>query len=346
MLTRLDRPRGRTLFPTAFLTAALTAALLGNTAPAALAQKPVSLRLSYWGSERDAMFRRVLLAYARAVRRASGGKVRIQLFPGGLLGRGRANQINMLNREVADIVAAVPWDRPEIFREDGLFGVPGVIPNSVEGSVAAWRVVQKGKLAGYDRYHALAVFVSAPHTLHWKEVVKGPKTLISRTVAATPGPQYTFLEVLGARGTRIALRRISDTVDQNYVDGGFAPAAWLARANGDELLTWHVVFPAGATTIGIFMLQEKFAALPAFAQQVLRQEGGEKLARIYGRIADADDRAQLARWRRNKKHRVIDVSGGAAEAWVEAARKAISRWTGKSSRNARLMQMLVEALKN
>ena len=310
----------------------------------AAAQQAVSLRLSYWGKERDPIFRQVLLPYVRNVRRATGGRVRIQLFPGGLLGRGRRNQIAMLEKGIADIVVAVPRDRIDIFRDEGLFGTPGVVPDSVTGSQAAWRLARAGALAGFKRYRALALFVSAPHALHLKGPATLKKHLIAKTVGAVPGPQYRFLRVLEAKGDLVSLRRVTDAVDQQAIDGAFVSAAWLARAGADELLKNHLVFPAGVTSIGLFMMPAKFDRLPAAVRNALIDEGGFKLARLYGRVADAEEARQLARWRRDPTRTVTVLRGKAAEPWIEAIREGIGRWRRASRRNAVLLRLLQEAL--
>ncbi len=311
----------------------------------AAAQKTVSLRMSYWGKERDPIFRNVLLPYARAVRRATGGQVRIQLFPGGLLGRGRHNQFDMLEKDIADIVVAQPRDRMDIFRDEGLFGTPGVIPDASTGSLAAWRMAQSGKLAGFDKYRPLALFLSAQHILHMKGPVTLTKHLIAKTVGAVPGPQYRFLRALEAKGDLVSLRRVTDAVDQQAIDGTFASAAWLADAKADELLKHHLVFPAGATSIGLFMLRSKFQRLPPVARKALISEGGFKLARKYGRLAEAREAGQLARWRRDSGRTVTVLRGAAAQPWIEAIRKGIARWRRSSRRNAALLKMLQEAVR-
>jgi TRAP-type C4-dicarboxylate transport system substrate-binding protein len=341
----MSNSRVRAERPAVLMALLALAAGLGGLPNAAKAQDTVSLRLSYWGKERDPIFRRVLLPYTRAVRRATGGRVRIQLFPGGLLGRGRQNQFNMLSKGIADIVVAQPRDRLEIFRDEGLFATPGVIPNSVSGSVAAWQLVRSGNLAGFKQYHALALFLSAPHMLHMKNETTLTKHLIAKTIGAVPGPQYRFLRVLHAKGDVVALRRVTDAIDQQAIDGAFASATWLADAKADELLKHHVVFPAGATSIGLFMLPAKFRKLPAYARNALIAEGGAKLARIYGRLADKREEAQLARWQRDPTRTVTVLRGKAATPWIEAIRKGINRWRRASRRNARLLRMLQGAVR-
>ncbi len=325
---------------------ALAAGVDGGGGAPALAQEKVALRLSYWGKERDPIFRQVLLPYTRAVRRATSGRVRIQLFPGGLLGRGRQNQFAMLEKGIADIVVAHPRDRLEVFRDEGLFATPGVIPNAVTGSLAAWRLARSGEMAGFKKFQALALFVSAPHALHTKIPVTLTKHLVAKTVGAMPGPQYRFLRALDAKGDLVALRRITDAIDQQAIDGAFASAAWLADAKADELLKHHLIFPAGATSIGLFMLPSRFRRLPIYARNVLVTEGGFKLARIFARLADKREAAQLAGWRRDPSRTITVLRGKTAEPWILAVRRGISRWRRSSRRNARLFKLLQEALRD
>ena len=83
----------------------------------------------------------------------------------------------MLQDGVADIAWVIPSYTPGVYLDDDVFELPNVIQDSIEGSVAAWRLLQKGMLRGYDQYYMIGLFVSSPYTFHTNFPVRKPEDL-------------------------------------------------------------------------------------------------------------------------------------------------------------------------
>src|SRR5436190_10770250 len=119
----------------------------------------------------------VMKPWVEKVNRESGGTLEIQTFPNGALGRNPGLQTKLLQDGVADIAWVIPSYTPGVYLDDGVFELPNVIQDSTSGSVAAWRLLQKNMLRGYDQYYMIGLFVSSPYTFHTNYPVRKPEDL-------------------------------------------------------------------------------------------------------------------------------------------------------------------------
>ena len=119
------------------------------------------------------------------VNKESGGTLEIQTFPNGALGRNPGLQTKMLQDGVADIAWVIPSYTPGVYLDDDVFELPNVIQNSTEGSVAAWRLLQKGMLRGYEQYYMIGLFaIVALHVPHQLSRCRKPEDLQGKKIRA------------------------------------------------------------------------------------------------------------------------------------------------------------------
>ena len=108
----------------------------------------------------------VMKPWAEKVNKDSGGTLDIQTFANGALGRNPGLQTKMFQDGVADIAWVIPSYTPGVYLDDDVFELPNIIQDSVEGSLAAWHLLQKGMLRGYEQYYMIGLFTTSPYTFH------------------------------------------------------------------------------------------------------------------------------------------------------------------------------------
>ena len=129
------------------------------------AQAQEKLKFAVFTPDAEMTHQIMMKPWAEKVNKESGGTLDIQTFPNGALGRNPGLQTKMLQDGVADIAWVIPSYTPGVYLDDDVFELPNVIQNSTEGSVAAWRLLQKGMLRGYEQYYMIGLFTSSPYTI-------------------------------------------------------------------------------------------------------------------------------------------------------------------------------------
>ncbi len=101
--------------------AAFTVALAGT------AQAQVTLKLADFAGANDSTYSDVIKPWFEDVNKALAGKVHIDGFPGGALGRNPAVQVKLVQDGVADMAFIVPSYTPGRFPDNEVMELPGII---------------------------------------------------------------------------------------------------------------------------------------------------------------------------------------------------------------------------
>src|ERR687897_860357 len=107
------------------------------------AQDKQTLKFAVFTPDQEMTVKVAMTPFSKRVEEGSQGTLKIDLFPNGALGRNPALQTKMVQDGVADIAWVIPSYMPGVYLDDDVFELPNVIQNSVEGSIAAWRLLKK-----------------------------------------------------------------------------------------------------------------------------------------------------------------------------------------------------------
>ena len=116
----------------------LALAMLLFAGPALAQDKPVEWRFSHWVPPSHPMHP-AAEAWAPSIDKASGGTIKIKIFPAQQLGKA-FDHYNMARDGIADVAHVNPGDEPGRFPVMGAMELPFLFANSKEGSAAldAW----------------------------------------------------------------------------------------------------------------------------------------------------------------------------------------------------------------
>src|SRR5688572_21474935 len=115
------------------------------------AAQVTELKFAAFPPPQGALIADVLGPWVKQVNEELKGTVNVRLFPGGTLGRDPVQQFKLVRDRVADIAYVVMGYTPGEFPDSTIFELPFAVESSLEGSVAHWRLVEKGQLRGYDK---------------------------------------------------------------------------------------------------------------------------------------------------------------------------------------------------
>src|SRR5690606_23302676 len=199
--------------------AVLVAGLAWSAAAEAEATK---LKFAVFTPETEMTFVNIMKPFAANVAKASQGTVEFELFPNGALGRDPGKQMKMVQDGVADLAWIIPAYTPGVFPDDEVVELPGIIRDSKEGSIAIWRLWEKGLVRGYENLVPLAIFTADPYTVHTDYAVAKLDDLKGKKIRAAGPVASAAVTTAGAAPVGMPFTQIVESISRGVVDGTLA----------------------------------------------------------------------------------------------------------------------------
>jgi TRAP-type C4-dicarboxylate transport system substrate-binding protein len=245
------------------LTAALGCLLaLCYLLPVAVAGEPVRLKFAFFASDREFAFRGVVKPFADAVNLDASGLVEIELHPGGALGRGYAQQLQLVRSGVADLAWINPALTPEEFPDNGVLQLPGLFLDAQEASQVHTRLAASGLLRGYADFHIVAAVATAPVTIHMRTPVASLADLEDRRLRSGSRTESLVLRALGMEPNALPINQVADAINRGAIDGSTGSLEVLADFGISRFATQHYMLGLGSAPLLIVMNRKTFDGLP------------------------------------------------------------------------------------
>jgi TRAP-type C4-dicarboxylate transport system substrate-binding protein len=278
--------------------------------------------------------------WCREVDLGTDGKVKINLYPGGIL-TPASQTFDSVITGIADIGFGPTGVTP------GRFPLTEVMeqPLGIESSLMMTRLsndfLRVFKPEEFDRVKVLFLLSASPGLLHTQRPVRRLEDLKGLKVRCLGGTAARMLDRLGATSVVIPTGDTYDALRKGIVDG--VVAAWdsLETMRWGEIL--HYTTVSYASAIGapgfVVMNRAKWQSLAADHQKVIEkisEEYAEKLSRLW----DEKDRRTRNKWQ-SKGHNLIFLSNEEEQRWEAAVRPLFEIYIKeKSSRGLRATKAL------
>jgi TRAP-type C4-dicarboxylate transport system substrate-binding protein len=257
----------------------------------------------------------------------SDGLISFANFPGGALNRNPVQQVDILLNGVADIAWTVLFFTPGRFPDNEVFDIPGLVTNSLEGSVAITRLVEAGALRGYDDFHVLGIFTSSPISLHATYPVESVDDMQGRNWRAAGTLATDLMTEVGAVPVSgISSVQIAEALSRGVIDGTATGWDAVRTFRVDEVADHHVNVPMGVIVFAFLMNRDAYDALSEEARAVLDANSGEAFAREFGTIFEAANEDIIADFIASEDHTLIVPEGEAMAEWQAAFQPAVDAW--------------------
>jgi TRAP-type C4-dicarboxylate transport system substrate-binding protein len=312
----------------------------------ALAQQPVVLKLASFEPATAPITGGVLVPWAEAVSRASGGTLKIEIFPGGTLGRNPLQQLKLVQDGVADITWTVPGYTPGRFDDTEVAELPFLVNTALEGSLAMTRLHQKGMLAGFDDLKLLLIGTVPANNLHARTPVRTLADLKGKRVRAGSSQIAKLVEHIGAVPVQIGAPQVADSLAKGVIDASLNEWNFVSTFKIDQVVPHHLVLPMGTVAVMVPMLKSKFDALPPQAREALEKYSGEALARRFGEVVDRTNDATRERVAASGKNTVTVPDAGEREAWRKEVAAVSEAWRNARPRNQELYRAFSTEIEN
>jgi TRAP-type C4-dicarboxylate transport system substrate-binding protein len=225
-----------------------------------------------------------------------------------------------------------------------VFELPNVIQDSTEGSLAAWRLLQKGMLRGYDQYYMIGLFVTSPYTFHTNFPVRKPEDLKGKKIRVVGTISTDSVRALGAVPEGMPVTQVVEAISRGVIDGSTGHPIAISDFGISRVAHNHYLGKIGTVTLGIFMNKAKFESLPPQAKAAIEKNRGEVLSRAFGKMSEDRNNELIAEWSKDPKRLVVTPTKEQNAAWDTLLKPVVTAWEGKDARNKALSDAMRKEL--
>lgn len=324
------------------IAASLMATLVGT---AVMAQDTINLKFAVFTPEQEITYQTAMKPWAEAVEKATDGKVKIQLFPGGTLGRDGTKQIKMLKDGVADIAFIIPAYNPGLFPDNWVIELPDTSQTASEGSVTFWRLVEEGKLRGYEDFEVLSMVATSPYLMHGNKPMETMADLGGQKIRIAGKLEQNCVEAVGGVPVGMPIGKIPESLSRGVIDATPMHFAALYAFGVNSAVKYHYLNAFGSLPFGFVMTKERFAELPEDVQAAMKEQGGEALAKIFGAAMDAENAKRLEETRNTSGQTVVEPGEADKTAWNKTMTECAQSFVDEQENGAALRESYLETLK-
>ncbi len=277
---------------------------------------------------------------------ASGGTLKIDLFPGGSLVSGGEVQLKLVQDGVADIAEIpLPYTPGRISGLE-VFELPDMAATNSDGSLVSLQLIDKGLITGMEDLVALGVLQAGPYYIHMKDPITGLADLRGKKLRVSGQTQAQIVSRLGAVPvSNIPATSLAENVSRGLIDGALVDTGNLYNFGVGDLLKYHVTnLPLGSFAVLFGMSKERYDGLPEQARAAIDQIKGEWYTTELGRNMDAQTAEVTARLQAAGDHQFIELSDADLAKAAEVLGEITQKWEGKSDKNPEILTAARTAL--
>jgi TRAP-type C4-dicarboxylate transport system substrate-binding protein len=259
----------------------------------------------------------MLEEWCRDVGRRSGGKIRANFYPGGIL-TPAAQVFDSVATGIADIGFGPMGVTPGRFPLTEVMEQPLGIESAFMMTKLSNDFFRAFKPRELEQVKVLFFLSASPGLLHTKRPVRRLEDLYGMKVRCLGGNAARVLKALGAVPIVIPTGDTYDALRKGIVDG--VTAAWdsLETLKWGEILPYTTVsYSAAVGAPGVVVMNKtKWDSLPAWLQEIIDQmsdEYAEKLSRLW----DEKDQNTIKKWKA-RNHVSIFLSREEEQRWQRA----------------------------
>ena len=305
-------------------------AALALCASAAFAQD-VTLRFQFFTGPKSAVPAYFMYPWAEKIMEDSGGRLKIELYPGMQLGGKPPALYDQIRDGVIDGGWALPAYTPGRFPESEAFELPFVSSKSAEKtSQAAWEYSQKYLLDRMSDVHLIAVHVHGSGIVHTKGgPVTGPADFAGKKLRGPSRAANNLLEAMGATAVGMPVPAFPEALSKGVVEGGVIPWEITLPLKVHELTDGHSEVAGEKAMYNTFFIwamnKDSYANLPDDLKAVIDANSGLEASAWAGRAMDTGDKKALAVISKGRNP-IITMSQEATDAIKAIAEPQIAEW--------------------
>src|ERR1700694_3116804 len=305
--------------------------------PVAGAAAPITLKFAYFSSDRSMSYRAGIKPFIDAVNADAKGLMEVVLHSGGVLGRERPTQPQLVLDGTADI-AFVPGNNPERFPDNALLALPGLFRDSREATLVFNKLIASNALKGYEDFVVIGAYVTEPATIHSRMPINSIGDLKGKRVRVNNVVEAVSLVKLGALPVQMEIIRTAAGISSGTIDGAVVPKTPLNDYGIKRVVTNHYLLSTSGSPLALVMNRKTFETLPNSAKDIISKYSGKWAAERFIESYDHSDELVLEQLKSDPKRSLVFPSSSALSLAQSAFKSVIADWLDNQPRHQDLLQ--------
>lgn len=244
------------------IVAASGVAVMIASAPA---QAEETLKLAHWVPPAHVLTSSTIEPFKKGVESATNGDLKVQVYPGGELGKGPLEQYVRAVQGVADITWGLQGYTSSQFPKTMIAELPGALPKGMGGYQMFWNAFDEHLASEFPGTAPLALWLSEPivfimkdHDIRTPEDVKGLKLRVSGSAPAA------VVEAMGATPVQMPAPEIYNALQTGLIDGVLTGSSAIGDFKLDEVANSYTLgAPLGHIAFYLVMNADRYNSLSA-----------------------------------------------------------------------------------
>ncbi|ADZ71135.1 TRAP transporter substrate-binding protein [Polymorphum gilvum] len=303
---------------------------------ASAAAQEVTLTLHHLLGPKSPAQTQMLEPWAKSVEEASGGRIKVEIYPAMSLG-GKPPELYRQARDgVVDIVWTVLGYTPGVFPRSEVFELPTVHRGSARETTVAMAEAYDLIAEDFKDIKPILLHTHGGQAIHMvSKEVRSPDDLTGmklRTPSRTGG--WT-IEAYGAEPVGMPVPDLPQALSKGVVDGTLVPFEIFLALKLQELTAVSTVGAGGArfgtSTFMIGMNKDRYESLPDDLKKVIDDHSMGNIAETYGAVWDGIEEGGLKL--RKETGKLVELTAEETKAFDDRAQIVIDRWIAEANGN-------------
>jgi TRAP-type C4-dicarboxylate transport system substrate-binding protein len=317
---------------------------LAAMAPLSALAQPVTLKLSFFASDTEVNYAKVIKPWIDAVNADPGGAVKIEAYPNGALGKSLPAQPQLLLDGVADIAFVNPSLVPGRFPDDQVFELPGLLRDLKEGVQLYQALVKSNSLRGYSDYYVIGSFMNPHYNIFARRPIKSIQDLKGMKVRINGPVIGQTVKELGMVSVLMPPNEVVEAMGRGTIDAAITVPAVVVDFGIDRVTSYDYLLPLGSGPLALLMNRAKFDSMPKAAQDVISKYSLKWANDLYIKQLAAHNDNVIEKFKADKKRTVVLPSKSDLDAIKPVYEKVTADWAAKDPRNAQILAKAREQL--
>ncbi len=324
--------------------AAAATALVLAAAPVAAQTRPVELRFAHWLPPTHPLSKLGFEPWAKSVEAASGGAIKVVLFPAQQLGKA-PDHYDMARDGIADITWVNPGYQAGRFPMFAAGELPMLIGNAGRGSAAidAWY----RKYAASEMKDVMLCFAHVhTGTLHSKQAIADPAQIKGMKIRPSNGTMAAYMSLLGATNVQVSAPESRDALEKGVADAIVFPWHSIITFGIDKVVKFHNDQKLYASTFAWTMNRRWYESLSPANRKVIDNHCNNEWAAKVGVAWGDDEDSGQGKLEKMPGHTIVKLTPEQKKAWRDAAEPLYVKWIESANKAGQDGKAALDALRD
>ena len=292
---------------------------------AALAQdKPVEMKFGSWVPAQHTLAKTGFEPWAKSVEAASGGSIKVALFPAQQLGKAN-DHYDMARDGIAEITYINPGYQAGRFPIFSAGDLPFLMSKPGPGSAAldAWYRQYAGTEMKDVKYCFAHVHIG---TIHAKKPITEPSQIAGMKIRSANGTVAQLMTSLGATNVQVSAPEARDAIEKGVADAITFPWNSIISFGIDKAVTHHTDMRLYAAAFVWAINKPWYEKLSANQKKVIDNHCNNEWAARVGADWGAAEDAGEEKLAKTPGHTIVKLTPAQLDAWKKAAEPISAQW--------------------